>query len=267
MITRAHYWTLSWARWIQCIPSYSESLGLILTSHLRIGFPSGLFHSGFLTKISYEILISPTCATCPNHLILDFITLIVFGEAHKSWSSSLLLFGLAWLLIVSVLVLWKTGNRIQIVHPKVFLQWLWSGQSSLRELTVDTGVYPENIALWMMWNVFVRHFFMLRMCFVCIWNHRSKDHYFPIRCFNKSGSKTSHGINVLTRVKAKLSLANWSKELCVCVLVSYESKCNVANKSFQCVISVSVFFCSWLCKQPQNVTDISFVYIIALWAK
>ena len=62
---------------------------LILSSHLRLGFPSGLFPSGFPTKILYTSLLSPKRTTCPSHLIhLDFITRIVIGEQYRSLSSS-----------------------------------------------------------------------------------------------------------------------------------------------------------------------------------
>jgi hypothetical protein len=45
---------------------------------------NGLFLSCFPTKIFYEFLISPMHATYPIHLtLIDFITLILFGEACK----------------------------------------------------------------------------------------------------------------------------------------------------------------------------------------
>jgi hypothetical protein len=50
-------------------PSYLRSI-LILSTHLRLGLPSGLFRSGFPTNILYVFLFSPIHATCPVHLIL-----------------------------------------------------------------------------------------------------------------------------------------------------------------------------------------------------
>jgi len=63
---------------------------LILSSHLLLGLPSGLFPSGFTTKTLYTPLLYPTRATCPAHLVLlDCITRIIFGEQYRSLSSSL----------------------------------------------------------------------------------------------------------------------------------------------------------------------------------
>jgi len=63
---------------------------LILSSHLCLGLPSGLFPSGFLTKTLYMLLLSPICATCSVHLILlVFITRTILVEEYRSLSSLL----------------------------------------------------------------------------------------------------------------------------------------------------------------------------------
>jgi hypothetical protein len=63
VFTIALHWTLSQARSIQSIPSYLSKI-LILSTHLLLGLPSGLFPSGFPTNILYAFLLSPIRATC-----------------------------------------------------------------------------------------------------------------------------------------------------------------------------------------------------------
>ena len=91
-LTSVRQLSLSWASPIQSVyphPTSWRSI-IILSTHLRLGFPSGLFPSGFPTKTLYTPLSWPIRATCPAHLILlDFITRTILGEQYTSFSSSL----------------------------------------------------------------------------------------------------------------------------------------------------------------------------------
>jgi hypothetical protein len=63
---------------------------LILSTHIHIGLPSGLFHSCFPTRNLYTLLSYCIRATCPTHLfLLDFIILIILGEEYKLQTSLL----------------------------------------------------------------------------------------------------------------------------------------------------------------------------------
>jgi hypothetical protein len=85
MFTKAIHWSLSCARSIQFIPTHLRSI-LILSTHLCLGLPSGLFLSGCPTNILYAFLFSPhshymLCPSNPSWLDHSNYTW------YKFWSS------------------------------------------------------------------------------------------------------------------------------------------------------------------------------------
>jgi len=70
VITSVRHLSLSWASPIQSIYPHPTSWRsvLILSTHRRLGLPSGLFPSGFPTKTLYSPLLTHTChMPSPSH--------------------------------------------------------------------------------------------------------------------------------------------------------------------------------------------------------
>jgi hypothetical protein len=87
VFTRALYWSLSWSRSIQSIPSHPISLRsiLILFTHLRLGLHNGLLPSGFHINILYAFLLSPIRVTCPAHHSMSRPQVADGGDTLQVW--------------------------------------------------------------------------------------------------------------------------------------------------------------------------------------
>jgi len=92
VLTSARQLSLSWANSIRSPkppPTSWRSIS-ILSSHLGLGLPNGLFPSGFPTRNLCTHLPSAPHATCSAHLILlDFTTRTIFGKGYKQLISPL----------------------------------------------------------------------------------------------------------------------------------------------------------------------------------
>jgi hypothetical protein len=106
---------------------------LILSTHLRLGLPSGLFPSGFPTNMLYVFLFSPIHVTYPAHLILfDLIILITFGEQEQY--------------VITVVKL------LDSIWNKQFIQICVNNSHVYTDIYIYIYIYMARIELWLRQN-------------------------------------------------------------------------------------------------------------------
>ena len=114
-------YSLSWAESPELLVLIQISLKsiLIVSFHLRLGLPEGLFTVGLSIKILKGLLTSSILAILPAHImLLNFITLTILGERYNLWSSSL------WGLLHSTFA--------SLLRPNIHLRILFPNTLSLR---------------------------------------------------------------------------------------------------------------------------------------
>jgi len=121
----------------------------ILSSHLRLRLPSGLFPSCFRTKTLYTRLISPIRATHTSHLILlDLFAGTILGEQYRSLSSSLCSF-----LHSPVTSSLLCPNILLSIHSQTkFLHQCTKTRSKIIFLCIFFVVQCHHTSLWTSWS-------------------------------------------------------------------------------------------------------------------
>lgn len=112
--------------------------------HPRLGLPSRLTPSGFLTQTLQALRLSTICATYPTHLILlDLITRIIHGALKTP--------GGFWNLKSSVLAKYRFHTEHH--HVQWCLEISWCGAMVSATPHCGTGIVDQNISLLQLHSV------------------------------------------------------------------------------------------------------------------
>jgi hypothetical protein len=146
MLTRAHQWSLSGARWNQSTQVYHMSLRSILILSPRIGlsFLSGLFTSGFPTKILCALLIRVSRS--------QIVQVAVFDLKHISThitGFSLVLFMIHFLLLHGVAYIYLNSLESYLASTFLFITLMMYRTRTHRYLcpSQESGIL-SHVRVW-----------------------------------------------------------------------------------------------------------------------
>jgi hypothetical protein len=130
---------------------------LILSYNLRLDLAAGLSYRHSHQNPMCSLLVS-LCATFPSNLILDLVLLIIFGEEHNLWSSSLCIFFFGFILFnLSPVQIFSSVPSSQI--PSVYVPSLvWETKFHIHtELQVKLQFLHFNLSVF--WTTDEKKFF------------------------------------------------------------------------------------------------------------
>jgi hypothetical protein len=140
VLKRALKWSLSWARSIQSISTDPISLRaiIILSLHERQGLSFWLSHQNPMR------IPIPTRATCPVHIILPgLILLIILDKEYKLWRSSLCNFlqppVTSFLFSPNIPLSTLFSNKVSLAENFTHLKYLMMITACVISLSIDSA--------------------------------------------------------------------------------------------------------------------------------
>jgi hypothetical protein len=131
-----------------------------MSSLICLGLVSCLFPSGFPTKILYEFHISLIQVTCLDHLILlDYVTIVMFCEEYKLWSSTLCYFFPVFYLFSCHRSKYSSKYPVRTCFQLRFLHLSVRDPVPRLKINHETKLYPTN-----MFSIFIKNRMLIEVC-------------------------------------------------------------------------------------------------------
>jgi len=165
MCTRICHQSLSWATWMQYMPSHPISIRsiLVLPSHHLLCLLNGLFPSRFPTKILYKFLISPIHARCPAQF-MPFNLITCWSIQVTKLYKELLFFSLWYLCLHPIYQHCQQRTKADVFHSipilRDFLGPSWrhilkqSWEAMVLQTVLNRKCWQTDLYLWRLYYTF-----------------------------------------------------------------------------------------------------------------